>query len=47
VSGVGEGDLTKEAKVTADATGALADSFNYMLEELRVVIGNVRMRRGW
>jgi twitching motility protein PilJ len=42
VSGVAEGDLTKEAEVTADATGAIADSFNYMLEQLRAVIGNVQ-----
>jgi twitching motility protein PilJ len=42
VSGVGEGDLTREAEVTADATGAIADSFNYTIEQLRVVIGNVQ-----
>ncbi len=42
VSGVAEGDLTKEAEVTADVTGALADSFNYMIDQLRLIIGNVK-----
>jgi twitching motility protein PilJ len=42
VSGVAEGDLTKEAEVTADVTGAIADSFNYMIEQLRKIIGNVQ-----
>jgi len=42
VSGVAEGDLTKEAEVTAEMTGAIADAFNYMLSELRTVIGAVQ-----
>ncbi|MBA4191092.1 MAG: hypothetical protein C0467_24165 [Planctomycetaceae bacterium] len=42
VAGVAEGDLTKEAEVTADVTGAIADSFNYMLDQLRGVIGSVQ-----
>ena len=42
VSGVGEGDLTAEAEVTADMTGAIADSFNQMIAELRKVIGQVQ-----
>jgi methyl-accepting chemotaxis protein len=42
VSGVAEGDLTREAEVTADATGAIADSFNYMIEQLRQIISNVQ-----
>jgi methyl-accepting chemotaxis protein len=42
VGGVAEGDLTKEAEVTADVTGAIADSFNYMIEQLRKIIGNVQ-----
>ncbi len=42
VSGVAEGDLTQEAEVTADITGAIADSFNYMITELRRVIGDVQ-----
>jgi twitching motility protein PilJ len=42
VAGVGDGDLTKEAEVTADAMGAVADSFNYMIVQLRDIIGNVQ-----
>jgi methyl-accepting chemotaxis protein len=42
VSGVAEGDLTAEAQVTADMTGALADSFNFMIAELRSIIGRVQ-----
>jgi twitching motility protein PilJ len=42
VSGVADGDLTKEAEVTADMTGAIADSFNYMILQLRDIIGNVK-----
>lgn len=42
VSDVAQGDLTVEAEVTADMTGAIADSFNYMIEELRKVISNVQ-----
>ena len=34
VSGIGEGDLRVQADVTTDALGVLADSFNYMIEEL-------------
>jgi len=43
VSGVGEGDLRIQAEVTADALGVLADSFNYMVEELSSLIVNVKM----
>jgi twitching motility protein PilJ len=42
VSGVAEGDLTREAEVTADVTGAIADSFNYMIEQLREIISTVQ-----
>jgi methyl-accepting chemotaxis protein len=42
VSGVADGDLTKEAEVGEDMTGAIADSFNYMTEQLRKIIGNVQ-----
>jgi len=42
ISGVAEGDLTVEAEVTADMTGALADSFNFMIAELRGLIGQVQ-----
>ena len=42
VSGVADGDLSKDAEVSADMTGAIADSFNYMIEQLRGIIGNVQ-----
>jgi methyl-accepting chemotaxis protein len=42
VSGVAQGDLRKEAEVTADVTGAIADSFNYMIVELRGLIRSVQ-----
>jgi len=42
VSGVAAGDLTKDAEVNSDITGAIADSFNYMLEELRQIISSVQ-----
>jgi methyl-accepting chemotaxis protein len=42
ISGVADGDLTKEAEVTADVTGAIADSFNNMIEQLRKIISNVQ-----
>jgi twitching motility protein PilJ len=42
VSGVADGDLAKDAEVSADMTGAIADSFNFMIAELRKVIGNVQ-----
>jgi methyl-accepting chemotaxis protein len=42
IGGVAEGDLTVEAEVTADATGAVADSFNFMIAELRSIIGQVQ-----
>jgi len=42
VSGVAEGDLTVEAEVTEDVTGAVADSFNLMIGQLRQIIGQVQ-----
>ncbi|MEM7033538.1 MAG: ammonium transporter, partial [Chloroflexota bacterium] len=41
ISDVGTGDLTVEAEVTEDVTGALADSFNFMIGQLREIIENV------
>ena len=43
VSGVGEGDLRVQAEVTADALGVLADSFNYMVEELSNLVVRVKV----
>jgi methyl-accepting chemotaxis protein len=42
VSGVGDGDLRVNAEVTADALGVLADSFNYMIEELGSLVVRVK-----
>ncbi|MEM7585117.1 MAG: methyl-accepting chemotaxis protein [Acidobacteriota bacterium] len=42
VADVADGDLTVEAEVTADMTGAIADSFNYMIEQLRTIIVDVQ-----
>ena len=39
---VAEGDLTQEATVTEDITGAIADSVNYTVEELRALVSNVQ-----
>lgn len=41
VSNAAAGDLTIEAPVTEGALGSVADAFNYMLGELRTIIGNV------
>lgn len=39
---VAEGDLTQQATVTEDITGAIADSVNYTVEELRSLVSNVQ-----
>ena len=43
---VAEGDLTQETTVTEDITGAIADSVNYTVEELRLLVGNVQNTAG-
>ncbi|MEO8953226.1 MAG: methyl-accepting chemotaxis protein [Ktedonobacteraceae bacterium] len=43
VSAVGDGDLRVQAEVTPDTLGVLADSFNYMIEELAKVVGRVQV----
>ena len=40
---VAEGDLTLQATVTEDITGALADSINYTVEELRALVLSVQL----
>jgi methyl-accepting chemotaxis protein len=42
VSGLAEGDLTARAEVTPDITGAIADGFNTMAEQLSVVVRDVK-----
>ncbi|MGI8424072.1 MAG: methyl-accepting chemotaxis protein [Chloroflexota bacterium] len=41
VSNVADGDLTVQAEVTADVTGALADAFNFMTDELRKIVSSI------
>ena len=36
-----DGDLTVQATVTEDITGAIADSVNYTIDELRVLVGRI------
>lgn len=40
---VADGDLTVQATVSEDITGAIADSVNYTVEELRGLVGRVTM----
>jgi methyl-accepting chemotaxis protein len=42
ISGLAEGDLSRRAEVTAEMTGAIADSFNSMAEQLSQVVQNVK-----
>ena len=42
VSDAATGDLTVEANVTEDMTGAIADSFNHMIYQLRQIVHNVQ-----
>ncbi|MBF4499603.1 methyl-accepting chemotaxis protein, partial [Vibrio vulnificus] len=39
---VAEGDLTQQATVTEDITGAIADSVNFTVEELRSLVAQVQ-----
>jgi twitching motility protein PilJ len=43
---VAEGDLTQQATVTEDITGAIADSVNYTVEELRSLVTQVQTTVG-
>ena len=42
LSNLADGDLTVQATVTEDITGAIADSVNYTVEELRNLVGQVQ-----
>ena len=42
ISGLAEGDLTGRAEVTTETTGAIADSFNVMTEQLSRVVKDVK-----
>ena len=41
IADLGEGDLTVNATVSEDFTGAIADSINYAIEQLRELVANV------
>ena len=41
IGSVAEGDLTARAEISADALGPVADSFNFMIVELRQIVGRV------
>ncbi len=41
IQGLSEGDLTSEAEVTEDFTGAIADAFNSSIEELRKLVTTI------
>jgi len=41
-----EGDLTVQATVTEDITGAIADSVNYAIEELRMLVQGINRAAG-
>jgi len=41
IQGLSEGDLTTEAVVTEDFTGAIADAFNTAIEELRKLVATI------
>ena len=42
VSGIADGDLSKEAEVTQDFTGAIADAFNFAIMQLRQIVHSVK-----
>ncbi len=42
VSDVAQGDLTRDAEVTPEITGAIADAFNFMISELRRLVGDIQ-----
>ena len=41
IGNLADGDLTAEATVSEDFTGAIADSINYTIEQLRVIISSI------
>lgn len=41
IGGLADGDLTAQATVTEDFTGAIADSINYAIDQLRGLVGTI------
>jgi len=46
MSDLAEGDLTKHTQVTEDMTGAIADSVNYAIDELRSLVAQINTAAG-
>ncbi|PHS73146.1 MAG: chemotaxis protein [Cycloclasticus sp.] len=42
ISSLADGDLSKEVRVSEDITGAIADSINYTVEELRALVSTIQ-----
>ena len=42
ISSLADGDLSKEVRVSEDITGAIADSINYTVEELRSLVQTIK-----
>ena len=42
IGGLAEGDLTSEATVSEDFTGAIADSINYAIDQLRILVSRIQ-----
>ena len=42
ISSLSDGDLSKEVRVSEDITGAIADSINYTVEELRSLVQTIK-----
>ncbi len=41
IGGLADGDLTSHATVTEDFTGAIADSINYAIDQLRILVSRI------
>lgn len=42
IGDLGEGDLTSHATVTEDFTGAIADSINFAIDQLRILVSSIQ-----
>jgi len=41
IAGLGDGDLSRNATVTEDITGSIADAFNYAIDQLRSLVNRI------
>ena len=46
ISGLADGDLSENATVSEDITGAIADAFNYAIDAMRDVVGRINTTTG-